>query len=65
MNSKKAKKFRKVVRKRVDENLGIGFQALSGIIRVRPKWIPKFIYILALLPLFKIKYIKKIYKYME
>ena len=56
MNAKKAKKFRKEVRRRVDQNFGVGLQALNHIIRPRPKWIPKRLWIIVYMPLFKKKY---------
>lgn len=63
MNQKKAKKFRKEVRRRVDENFGAGMQSLVHILRKRPQWVPKRLWVLLYLPLFPKKYIKVIYKY--
>ena len=65
MNQKAAKKFRKDVRKIVDSKLVDGMQTLSKITRQRPKWIPKFIWIIAYYPLFPKKYRKFIYKYIQ
>lgn len=65
MNSKKAKKLRKYARKQVNNNLGEGFEALSNITRTRPRWIPKWIWILAYLPLFPRKYLRLVYKHMQ
>ena len=58
MSGKQAKKIRKEVRKQ----MGDRFEALSTITRPRPKWIPKRIWVLFYLPLFKRKYLKLIYK---
>ena len=58
MNAKKAKKLRKHLRKEI----GQGMQVLNKLIRKRPKWIPKYIWILFYLPLFKVDNLKHIYK---
>jgi hypothetical protein len=64
MNAKEAKKLRKEVRKSVDRNFGVGMEALARIIRRKPRWIPKKIWILAYAPLFPKKYLSLIYKYL-
>ena len=65
MSQTKTKKFRKEVKRQVNKNFGIGMEALSNIVRVRPRWIPKSIWILAYIPLFPKQYIRLIYKHMK
>lgn len=62
MSQKKTKKTRKEIRKAVRANIGEGAEALSTIVRKRPKVVPKFLWIILYLPLFKRKYLKYIYK---
>lgn len=62
MSGSSSKKFRKQVKKTVKENFGEGFELLSKIVRPRPRWIPKRIWILFYLPLFKKKHVGKIYE---
>ena len=65
MSQKKDKRFRKEVRRRVDANFGVGMQALAQLVRQRPRWIPKAVWILVYVPLFERKYIRLIYKHMQ
>lgn len=65
MSQSKTKKFRKEVRRVVDANFGVGMQALSNIIRPRPRWIPKAVWILVYVPLFEKRYLHLIYKHMK
>jgi hypothetical protein len=65
MSSSKIKKTRKEIRKRVDNNLGDRIKALNCIVRKRPVWIPKRIWVLLYLPLFESKYRNLIIKYLE
>jgi len=58
MNSKTAKKLRKHFRREA----GVGIDILKSVIRPRPKLIPKFIWVILFLPLFRIKDLKHIYK---
>ena len=55
---KKAKMFRKHLRKEIKGGLNM----LSKIVRPRPKYIQKFIWIWFYLPLFRIKDLKIIYR---
>lgn len=64
MSAKKEKAIRKKIRKEVRVNMGEGIEALSNMIRKKPRLVPKAIWILLYLPIFKRKYIKFIYKYM-
>lgn len=65
MNTKKAKKLRQYTRREVRGSIGEGMEALSTIIRPRPRWIHKRIWILFYLPLFTKEYRGLIYKYMD
>ena len=60
MKSKAAKKIRKAVR----GEIGKGFQSLNKIIRKKPWYIPKFLWVLPLLILFEKRYIKYFYKHL-
>jgi len=62
MSNKFFKKIRKEARKVANEKFGEATDILGGMITPRPKWIPKFIWILLYLPLFKKKTWKLIYK---
>lgn len=62
MSQRQTKKNRKEVRKAVKANMGEGMEALSTMVRRRPKVVPKFLWIIFYLPLFKRKYLKMIYK---
>lgn len=62
MNAKKAKKLRKEARRYSEVLIGEGFEAVGNLIRSRPKWIPKILWILLYVPLFKVKYLKIVYK---
>lgn len=61
MNLKKAKKIRKEARNQI----GSGIKALSNITRSRPKFIPKSIWVLLYLPLFKYKHLKYFKKHID
>lgn len=65
MSQKQTKRFRKEVRRRVDRNFGIGMEALAQIIRPRPRWIPKQLWIILYTPLFPKKYLGLVYKNMK
>lgn len=65
MSQSQDKRFRKAVRKRVDENFGKGMEALGNIIRPRPTWIPKRVWILAYVLIFPRQYLRLIYKHMK
>lgn len=65
MGQKQIKRFRKEVRKRVDQNFGTGMEALAHITRPRPRWIPKRLWIIFYIPLFPKKYRSLIFKYMK
>jgi hypothetical protein len=62
MSQSKSKKLRKEVRREVGKKYTQGIATLGEIVRPRPKWIPKRIWILAYLPLFKRKHLKLIYR---
>lgn len=64
MNSKLAKKIRKEVRKTAVAEFGGGMEMLRKLIRRRPGWFPKAIWILLFATVFKLKYLKIIYKYL-
>jgi len=65
MSQKKTKRFRKEVRKMMNSEVGQGMEALHQIVRARPSWIPKRIWILAYLPLFPKEYLHLVYKHMK
>lgn len=65
MSQKQTKRFRKEVRRRVDENFGIGMEALAQFVRPRPKWIMRRVWILFYIPLFPKKYRKLVFKYLK
>lgn len=65
MNEKHAKKVRRMVRAQVKEEVGEGIAALQKIVRKRPRYIPKALWALLYLPLFKAKYLKFIFKYIQ
>lgn len=65
MNNKLSKKNRKLIRTALDKKFGEGMEALAICVRPRPKWIPRKIWILAYVPLFKKKYLKVVYRYMQ
>lgn len=60
MNSKKAKMVRKHMRKEI----GQGMEVLQRIIRKKPRFVPKFIWTMFFWPLFKLKDLKFVYKYL-
>jgi hypothetical protein len=65
MSQSTIKKHRKEVRKAVRENIGEGLAVLSNMVRERPKYVPRWMWIVVYMPLFSRKYIKYIYKYMK
>ena len=65
MSQSQTKKFRKEVKRQVNANFGVGMSALSNIVRERPRWIPRAVWILAYVPLFPRQYIRLIYKHMK
>lgn len=65
MSQRQTKKARKEIRRRVDENFGVGMEALSNLIRPRPRWIPRWVWIVAYVPLFQKKYLRHVYKHMK
>lgn len=56
MSQKIAKQVRKETRKHLDMKFGEGFDALSKLVRHRPRWCPKIAWVILYLPLFKAKY---------
>jgi hypothetical protein len=65
MSSRKAKKIRQEVRRVVNANFGSGMAALSNIVRQRPWFIPRLLWIILYLPLFKHKYIPTVFKHLK
>lgn len=65
MSQSKTKKVRKEVRRKIDAELGKGLEALSKIVRPRPRWIPKRVWILVYLPLFPKTYLPSIYRHLK
>lgn len=63
MNSKLVKKIRKETRREAKKQFGAGIEILRGMVRTRHKFIPRALWVLLFLPLFKTKYLKTIYKY--
>lgn len=64
MNSKIVKKLRKEARRQVNVNFGEGMEAMNKLIRLRPSFVPRFIWILLYVPLFRVKYLRAIYRYL-
>jgi len=44
MNSKRAKKMRKYVRQSLNERVGIGLKAFEQALRIKPKYLPMFLW---------------------
>lgn len=65
MSQSTIKKNRKEIRRAVNTNFGEGLAALSNLVTPRPRWIPKWLWIIAYLPLFKWKYVGLIYKHLK
>lgn len=63
MNQGQAKKIRKEVRRNARKLFGEGIEVLGTLIRKRPKYIPKFLWIILFFPIFKRKTYKYLYKY--
>ncbi len=62
MNQKKTKKARKEYRRQARILWGEANEVLGTLIRPRPKYIPRFLWILLYIPIFKSKTIKIIYR---
>lgn len=60
-----AKKLRKYARKEVNAKYQNGLILLKSMIRPKPKYCPKFLWILFYLPIFKKNTIRHIYKSLE
>ena len=65
MSQKQTKKNRQEVKRAVRKQIGEGMEAMSGALRTRPRFIPKWIWILAYIPAFKRRYLGIIYKHMK
>lgn len=65
MSQSQTKKYRKEVRRVVNANFGQGMEALSNIVRQRPRYVPKFVWVLVYVPLFPRQYLRLIYKHMK
>lgn len=65
MSQRAIKRNRKEVRRAVDKNFGIGMEALGNLTRLRPKWIPKRVWILVYAPLFKREYLGAVLRHMK
>ena len=65
MSQRASKRYRKEVRRIVNHNFGVGMEALSHIIRPKPKLVPRWLWVLAYVPLFPRQYLPLIYKYMK
>jgi hypothetical protein len=64
MSSKLFKKIRKAARTEAREAVGEGIGALSHYIHKRPKWCPRFVFIVLYMPIFKKKLWHVIYKHL-
>lgn len=53
------------MRRAVRNEFGEGMEALAMIVRKRPRWIPKWIWIWAYVPLFPRKYRGLVYRHMD
>lgn len=62
MNQKKTKKLRKEIRREARNLWGEASEVLGTLIRARPKYIPRFLWILLYVPIFKTKTLKIIYQ---
>lgn len=65
MSHSRAKKLRKEVRKNFEKEIGEGMRALGYIVRKRPPYIPKQLWILLYLPLFKWSHIPTVYRHLD
>lgn len=65
MSQKNIKKQRQEVRRAVRNEFGEGMEALAMIVRKRPRWIPKWVWIWAYVPLFPRKYRGLVYRHMD
>lgn len=65
MSQRRQKQYRRIARGIAKVEIGEGMEALRHITRKRPRWIPKRVWILAYLPLFKRVYWGLVYKHME
>lgn len=64
MNSKQSKKVRQRVRREARALWGEGLEALGALIRKRPTWCPRVLWILLYVPLFKWKTLKLFYRHL-
>ncbi|MFA6158887.1 MAG: hypothetical protein WC763_04695 [Candidatus Paceibacterota bacterium] len=62
MSQKQTKKFRKEVRREITKEMGEGIATLQTLVRERPTWCPRFVWIALYMPIFKRKSWKFIYK---
>jgi hypothetical protein len=63
MNTKTAKKIRKYVRQEAQKKFENGVNILGDLVHKRPKAIPKCIWLLLYIPLFKRKAWRFLYRY--
>jgi hypothetical protein len=62
MSNKQSKKVRKVIKSEIKKLYPSGVEVLQKLIKQRPKYCPKFIWILLFMPIFKKVLWKSIYK---
>jgi hypothetical protein len=65
MGQKKHKAERKKIRKEIRAQVGDSMGILSSIVRPRPQWIPKKVWVWFYLPVFPKKYLHIVYKYLD
>lgn len=65
MSQRKHKKLRKVGRKLFKAEMGEGLNVLQTIVRQRPSWFPKRLWVMLYWPLFPRKYWRFIEKYIK
>jgi hypothetical protein len=63
MSTKQAKKLRKYARLEARTIFGEGMEAIGTMMRKRPRFVPRFLWILLYLPLFKSKTWKVFYRH--
>jgi hypothetical protein len=61
MSQKQSKKINKQVRREARAIWGEGLEAMGKLMRKRPKYCPRFVWIILLAPAFKNKALKLIY----
>lgn len=64
MNGRTAKKIKREARKTVRAEFGEGMEALGNVVRRRPKWISKKLWIVLYVPLFRWDVLKHVYRHM-